>query len=178
MKNIKKWKIPLIVLVAWFAFNEIGNMYVEQSMVVNRLPVLGNANVENKESLLADSSELPILSVKSAQSKTTDAEINEHLFTVASTVQNELIQAQTQIIETTVDYTHDASEYILSSLIIDAVTHDGVIVNGRFRKRGDVLGASYTAPTGEVFVAKLISVKGQTLSFNINGKKVARRYDF
>jgi hypothetical protein len=178
IKTAKKWHIPLILLGAWVGFNEIGTMYMNQNTAVRSLPILGNANVINKESLLADSSELPILSVKSAQSKTTDSEINENLFTVASVVQSELMKPKNQVIQTSIDYTNEAKEFILGSLIIEAVTHDGVIVNGRFHKRGDTLGRPFTAPNGEVFVAKLVAVKGQRLSFDINGKRVARRYDF
>ncbi|MGR2997582.1 hypothetical protein ABMY12_20805 [Vibrio vulnificus] len=177
IKTAKKWQIPLILLGAWVGFNEISAFYVNQNMEVRNLPILGNANVINKESLLADSSELPILSVKSAQRKTSDTEIDENLFTVAS-VQNELLKTKNQVIQSSIDYSNDAKEFILGSLTVDAVTHNGVIVNGRFHQRGDAIGIPFTAPDGEVFVAKLVAVKGQQLSFDINGKKVARRYDF
>ncbi|WP_045391739.1 hypothetical protein [Vibrio rotiferianus] len=179
LKSAHKFQYPLLIVSAWLVVSQLNEFYVSKEMDVMGVGILGNAKVEHKMSALADSNELPILSVKGEHNVTTQLDINENIFTLATREQKKIEEETLQESQDLqIDHSIEASEWIFSRLNVNAITENGVIIDGRFRSVGDRVGREYIAPTGEVFFAKFIGVRGQHISFDINGKRVVKRYDF
>ncbi|MBY8168144.1 hypothetical protein KW507_15830 [Vibrio fluvialis] len=175
---ISKYQLLIVISIGWVVYFQADNVFNNAVRNVKNQQVLGGSISENKESSLALSNELPILSIKSEGNHVEGENINENLFTVAMIEQKKLSREEVEIKPVFADHNKEAESFIMNRIRIDAVMSNGAIVNGRYYKRGNFIDINYISPTGEKFKARLVSTTGDSVGFDINGNRVAKKYVF